>query len=137
VRSREQRLSAYRATTRRARFSRATFERLVERALQGLPERFAERLSNVAVVVEERPNPHKLASLGFGPRESLMGLYEGTPLGQRGTGYHLAVPDRITIYRQPILAVCGDEEEIVREIRATVLHEVGHFFGLSDKDMEE
>lgn len=134
--SREERLSTYRAVARRARFSRRAFEQLVQRALAELPERFASRLENVAVVVEERPSPHKLATLGYEPDETLFGLYEGVPLGQRGSGYHLAVPDRITIYRLPILELCESEDEVVHEIKATVMHEIGHYFGLSDQEME-
>jgi predicted Zn-dependent protease with MMP-like domain len=67
--------------------------------------------------------------------DSLFGLYEGTPLGERGTGYHLALPDRITIYREPILEACATREEMKREIRLTVIHELGHHFGLTDAEL--
>ncbi|MBI4492592.1 MAG: metallopeptidase family protein [Chloroflexi bacterium] len=132
--ARRERLAAFRATSRRFSLTRRAFERLVEQALAELPPEFAERLVNVAVTVEDRPDPARLAGLGFEADESLLGLFEGTPLGQRGD-YHLAVPDRITIFRLPILQCCQSEEDVVREVRATVIHEVGHFFGLGDQEL--
>jgi predicted Zn-dependent protease with MMP-like domain len=112
------------------------FESLVAEAVAGLPAPFRERLSNVAVVVEEWPPD------GADPYEherteptDLLGLYQGVPLGFRATGYHLAMPDRITIYRRPILASCRSEADLRREVRATVLHEIGHHFGLSDAEL--
>lgn len=121
-----------------ARYSidRRRFERLVARALSELPEQFRSRIDNVAVVVEERPDPRRLAELGYGPDEDLLGLYEGVPLGDRGTGYSLVLPDRITIFRQPILAVCRSEEEVVEEVKLTVMHEIAHYFGISDEELD-
>ena len=113
----------------------ARFARLVAEALAELPPPFARRLDNVAVSVAERPRPAKLRARGLGPEGTLFGLYEGTPLGERGTGYHLAVPDRITIYRQPILEACATTQEMKEEIRLTVMHELGHYFGLSDDEL--
>lgn len=111
------------------------FARLVREALAELPPTFGRRLDNVAVLVAERPSRAQLASLSLGPHETLFGLYEGTPLGERGTGYHLALPDRITIFRQPIVEACGTSREIKEEIRLTVIHELGHHFGLGDEDL--
>ena len=67
--------------------------------------------------------------------DTLLGLYQGIPLHARGTGYTLVPPDRITIFREPILSRCGSDEQVVREVRATVLHELGHYFGLSDREL--
>ena len=111
------------------------FARLVREALAELPPAFARRLENVAVVIADRPSPEQLRALGLGPDETLFGLYEGTPLGERGSGYHLALPDRVTIYREPILAACGSSREIKDEVRLTVIHELGHYFGLDDADL--
>jgi predicted Zn-dependent protease with MMP-like domain len=111
------------------------FARLVGEALADLPPAFARRLDNVAVVIADRPSPAKLRALGLGPDETLFGLYEGTPLGERGTGYHLALPDRVTIYREPILEACATTLEMKEEIRLTVIHELGHHFGLSDDEL--
>jgi predicted Zn-dependent protease with MMP-like domain len=111
------------------------FARLVREALQDLPPAFGRRLENVAVVIADRPTVDQLQALGLGPGETLFGLYEGTPLGERGTGYHLAMPDRITIYRDPILEAGLTREEMKREVRLTVVHELGHHFGLSDEEL--
>jgi len=120
---------------RRRRLPPGRFARLVRDALAELPREFAQRLDNVAVLIEDRPSRGKLRALGLGPAETLFGLYEGTPLGERGTGYHLALPDRVTIYREPILEACATTEEMKHEIRLTVIHELGHHFGLSDDDL--
>ncbi len=138
--TRRSRLDRYAAARRKLqpRISHAAFERLVTEALESLPAGIAERIDNVAVVVEEWPTREKLVSLGYDPDRDLLGLYEGVPQPQRGGGYHLAVPDRITIYRQPILdeVGTGGEIEIVREVRDTVVHEVAHHFGISDAEIE-
>ncbi len=120
------------------RTSRSSFEGLVQEALDSLPDFFRERVENVAVVVEERPRRERLAALGYDPDRDLLGLYEGIPRPQRGSGYHLAVPDRITLFRQPILEEAGDggNDEIVREIRKTVVHEIAHHFGIGDAELE-
>jgi predicted Zn-dependent protease with MMP-like domain len=113
------------------------FETLVAEALDHLPISIRERMENVAVVVEEWPRPTRLTALGYDPDESLLGLYEGIPRHQRGSGYHLAVPDRITIFRQPILdqAGSGGRDAIVHEVRKTVIHEVAHHFGIDDEEL--
>lgn len=132
---RRERVAVFRDSARRFRLSRRAFERLVGQALAELPPEFATRLDNVAVLVEERPDAARLTSLGHDPDECLLGLYEGTPLGERGE-HHLLVPDRITIFRQPILELCQSESEVIREVKATVIHEVGHFFGLGDHELD-
>ena len=111
------------------------FARLVREALAELPPEFARRLDNVAVLIAERPDPAKLRELGLGPDETLFGLYEGTPLGERGTSYHMVLPDRITIYREPILRSCTSTREMKQEVQLTVIHELGHHFGLSDDEL--
>ncbi|MDX1631041.1 MAG: metallopeptidase family protein [Thermoanaerobaculia bacterium] len=111
-----------------------TFEDLVAEALDGLPGEFAELLDNVAVVVEEEVPPEVREEMGMGPDDDLFGLYQGVPLAVRDT-YYSALPDRIAIYRRPILRWCRTEEEVVREVRDTVVHELGHHFGLDEEDM--
>jgi predicted Zn-dependent protease with MMP-like domain len=110
------------------------FQQLVVKALDGLPEDFAAMLDNVAVVVEEEPDPDDLEALEMEPDEELYGLYQGVPLPERGAGY-TALPDRIAIYRGPILRGCRDRREVIREVRDTVIHELGHYFGLDDDEM--
>ncbi len=131
---RRARLAAFRSTQQRYRPDRRQFEKLVEEALDRLPAEFRRRIDNVAVVVEEWPRKETEhhASPDDGP---LLGLYQGTPLGSRGTDYHLVPPDRITLYRGPILAICRTRDDVLREIRDTVVHEVGHYFGLHEDDL--
>jgi predicted Zn-dependent protease with MMP-like domain len=110
------------------------FGRLVEQALDDLPEEFAAALENVAIVVQDEPDPEVLADYGFDPKEELLGLYEGVPLPQRDSFYE-ALPDRISIYRGPLLRMCRTREELAAEVRDTVVHELGHYFGLEDGEM--
>jgi predicted Zn-dependent protease with MMP-like domain len=129
-----ERVRAARGIRQRYRTDRRTFERIVAEVLTTLPPPFRERFSNVAVVVEEWPDA--AAEVDEGDEGSdLLGLYQGVPYGQRQTDYHLALPDRITIYRQPILAASRSEAEAREEIRLTVLHEIGHYFGLGDDEL--
>jgi len=114
--------------------SRTAFEKLVVEALDGLPPQFAEMLENVAVVVEEEPDPAVLVEMGMGEDEELMGLYLGVPLTERDSQYQ-SLPDRVAIYRGPVLRCCNSRRQIVREVRETVVHELGHYFGLDDDEM--
>jgi len=130
------RLKALRGVSQRYRTDRRLFESMVAEAVAELPDRFRDRLSNVAVVVEDwPPDAGSVLDRDEDEETDLLGLYQGVPLGYRSSGYHLALPDRITIYRQPILASCRSEAALRREIRATVLHEIGHHFGLSDAEL--
>lgn len=115
------------------------FESLVARALRLLPPEFDAHMENVSVVIEERPSHELLASMGFDPddpRDTLFGLYEGVPLIERRHD-DLLLPDQITIFRRPLLEYCMSEEEVVEEVRITVLHEIGHFFGMDEDRLEE
>ena len=114
---------------------RDEFEELVGEALDGLPSRFAEAMDNLTVVVEEDPSAEDLEAVGLDPeRDTLLGLYQGVALPDRGLDYS-ALPDRIVLYRLPILDMCGSREEVVREVRITVEHELGHYFGLEEDDL--
>jgi predicted Zn-dependent protease with MMP-like domain len=110
------------------------FEALVEQALDGLPEEFAGLLENVVVVVEEEPDPDDLEALGMEPDEELLGLYQGVPQSERDSNY-LALPDRVIVYRGPLLRSCDNRRQLIREVRNTVVHELGHHFGLDEDDM--
>ncbi len=115
---------------------RKRFERLVTAVVNDLPEEFAARLANVEVVVEEEPTRAQLRGVGLDPREdTLFGLYEGVPLEER-TGDVPLLPDKISIFYGPIVEACESEQEIREEIRTTILHEVAHFFGIEDEDLE-
>lgn len=111
------------------------FEHLVARALDSLPEEFAGLLENVAVVIEPEPTVEELVSVGLDPeRDELFGLYQGVPQSERDSFYD-QLPDRVVIYRGPIERCCRTAGEIRREVRDTVVHELGHHFGLDEDDM--
>ncbi len=115
---------------------RARFTRLVTEVLNDLPEEFSTRLTNVEVVVEDEPSKAQLRSVGLDPRrETLFGLYEGVPLEERTVDAPL-LPDKISLFYRPIVAACATEADIRAEIRTTVVHEVAHFFGIDDEDLE-
>jgi predicted Zn-dependent protease with MMP-like domain len=103
------------------------FEELVADALDGLPAELATRMDNVAVFVEDRSR-----------QRGLLGLYQGIPLTKRDSSYGgMVMPDRITIFREPILALCSTEDDVVDQVRVTVIHEVAHHFGISDRRLHE
>ena len=111
------------------------FERLVARALDSLPPDFARLLENVAVVIEEEPTAEELESVGLDPkRDELFGLYQGVPRSERDSFYD-ELPDRIVVYRGPIERCCRTPGEMRREVRDTVVHELGHHFGLDEDQM--
>ena len=116
--------------------TRRQFEALVERALRRLPRTFKDKLANIAVVVEDRPADETLAELGIEPPDTLYGLYRGVDLTHRDSGYGNVLPDTVTIYQGPIEEDCLDEEEMAALVRETVIHEIGHYFGLDDETME-
>ena len=115
---------------------RRRFLRLVRQALAELPSPYAEWLANVEVTVERRPRLHHLRTAGLGPGETLFGLYEGVPLTERTSDYGLVLPDKITIFQEPLQREFFDEAELVAEVRRTVLHELAHHFGISDEELE-
>jgi len=119
------------------KLSRREFEKLVERALTRLPGRFRERIENVAVVVEDWADDATLAEMEIEPPDTLYGLYRGTDLTRRDSFYGGVLPDTITIYQGPIEEDCDSREEMEGLIRDTVVHEVGHYFGLDDDRLEE
>lgn len=119
--------------------SQKRFEKLVGRALDLLPPEFLAHLENVNVVIEEEPDADLLGEMGFDlddPEDTLFGLYEGVPLIERRHD-DMLLPDRIVIFRGPLLDWAESEEEIVEEVRVTVLHEIGHFFGMDEDRLEE
>jgi predicted Zn-dependent protease with MMP-like domain len=119
------------------RLSEQEFEDLVIAALDTLPEDLLTLMNNVEVTVELRPTRDHLDSVGI-RHGSLLGLYEGIPLTQRtSTGYSIVVPDKITIFQRPIEGVCRTREEIVAQVRQTVVHEVAHHFGIGEERLDE
>lgn len=104
------------------------FERYVSRALDGLPAEVGGLMRNVAVVVEDEPPEDE---------PDLLGLYEGVPLTERGWDYGGALPDLIRVFRNPICEICATPDEVVEEVRITVIHEVAHHFGIDDEHLDE
>ncbi|MEO8275343.1 MAG: metallopeptidase family protein [Thermoanaerobaculia bacterium] len=114
------------------------FEALVEQALGNLPDEFKAALDNVAVMIAEEPSDEDLIEVGIDPedpeRDELFGLYQGTPLTERDSFYS-GLPDRVLIFRGPILRECVTRRAVMREVRETVQHELGHYFGMEEEDM--
>jgi predicted Zn-dependent protease with MMP-like domain len=118
------------------RLARAHFERLVADALKLVPRRFREAMQNLAIVVEDEPSARTLADVGLEPPDSLYGLYQGTPLPERSWAQGNNLPDQITLFQRPIEEDCDDEDDIRAVIGETLIHELGHYFGLSEDEIE-
>lgn len=116
--------------------TRERFRELVQEAIDTIPRRFAREIRNVAIVIEDRPSPELLADMEMGPDEILLGLYQGVPLTERPWGHGNALPDRITLFQREIEEDCeDDDEEIVAAVGETLIHELGHYFGLSEEEI--
>ncbi len=124
---------------RRGDLTQDEFERVVGEALDGLPKRFADLIQNVVIAVEDEPTADDLESLEpaeGGDESELLGLYRGVPLTERSHDMPL-LPDEIAIFRGPINRIARTREEAVHEVRETVIHELGHYFGLGDDEMPD
>ena len=117
--------------------TRAQFEQLVERALRKLPRRFRDQIANVVVVVEDWADDETLDEMGIEPPDTLYGLYRGVDLTHRDSSYGNVLPDTITIYQGPIEEDCDTVDEMAKVVRETVMHELGHYFGLDDDQLHE
>ena len=117
--------------------TRAAFERLVIEAVMLIPRRFRREMKNLALVVEEEPSPELLEEMEIESPDSLYGLYHGTPLTERSWGFGNQLPDRITLYQRPIEEDCDDVDDVRAVIGETLIHEVGHYFGMSEEEIEE
>jgi predicted Zn-dependent protease with MMP-like domain len=117
--------------------TREAFERLVAEAVTLIPVRFRTEMQNLALVVEDEPAADLLDEMGIDPPDTLYGLYQGTPLTERHWSQGNNLPDRITIYQRPIEEDAEDDEDARDMIAETLIHEVGHYFGLSEEEIEE
>jgi len=117
--------------------TREQFQRLVIEAVALIPKRFRREMKNLALVVEDEPSAELLADMEIEPPDSLYGLYQGTPLPERTWAYGNNLPDRITIFQRPIEEECDDEDEVRAVIGETLIHEVGHYFGMSEEEIED
>jgi len=118
------------------RIDRAGFEVLVEKAIEGLPRRYMKYFTNISIMVEDYPSPEEADSLGV-PRDELLGLFTGVPYPHKGGFFEIPqpMPDAIVLFQRNIEAFCSSEAELIEEIRKTLIHEVGHYFGLSEEEL--
>ena len=117
--------------------TRERFTALVEDVLRDIPQRFRDAMKNVAVIVEDEPPPELLEELEMDPDDTLFGLYQGTPLTERAFSYGNTLPDRISIYQLPIEDACEDDDDVRLCVAETVIHEFGHYFGLSEEEIQD
>ena len=117
--------------------TRERFTKLVEDALKEIPKRFRREMRNVAVVVEDEPSQELLDEMEIEPGDTLFGLYQGTPLTERGWAHGNTLPDRISIYQKPTEEACETDDDVRDCVAETVIHEFGHYFGMSEEEIEE
>ena len=117
--------------------NRPAFERLVGEALATIPKRFRSAMENIAIVVEDEPSPDLLEEMEVEPPDTLLGLYQGVPLTERHWGQGNVLPDRILLFQGPIERESDDADDLVVAVGETLIHEVGHYFGLSEEEIEE
>lgn len=118
-----------------AEFPADRFQILVDEAVASLPERFRDAMTNIAIVVEDDPSPAQLAEVEVEEPDTIYGLYEGIPLTERQWAHGNVLPDKITLFRNPILEDSLDDDDVVVGIGETLIHEVGHYFGLSEEEI--
>ena len=116
---------------------RAQFEHLVADALASIPQSFRDAMTNLVIVVEDEPGRELLREMEIEPPDTLFGLYQGTPLTERGWGHGNTLPDRVLIFQGPHERDADDEDDLVVAIGETLIHEIGHYFGLSEEQIEE
>jgi predicted Zn-dependent protease with MMP-like domain len=117
--------------------NREMFRQLVDEALLLIPEEFRDALTNIAIVVEQEPSVDQLAEVGIAPPDTLLGLYQGIPLPERQWAHGNVLPDKVTLFQGPIEEASQDEDDVVVCIGETLIHELGHYFGLSEEEIEE
>jgi predicted Zn-dependent protease with MMP-like domain len=117
--------------------TREKFLTLVDEALASIPQRFRDAITNVAIVVEDEPSAEQLADVEVDPGDTLLGLYQGTPLTERQWAHGNVLPDKVTLFQGPIEDASDDEDDVVVAIGETLIHELGHYFGLSEDEIEE
>ncbi len=112
--------------------TREKFEKIVEKGIKAIPEKFLRKLNNVAIVVEDEPTAGQKKKLNIHPNWTLFGLYEGVPQLSRGVNYSAVLPDKITIFKKPIEEEAAREEDVEEIVKNTVWHEIAHHFGMNE-----
>ncbi|HRY76704.1 MAG TPA: metallopeptidase family protein [Candidatus Paceibacterota bacterium] len=114
------------------KLNREEFEEIVKEGIKAIPEKFLQKLKNVEIIIEDEPTPAQRKKLNLHPGWTLFGLYEGVPQLERGAGYNAVLPDKITIFQNPIEAAANNEEDIKEIVKNTVWHEIAHHFGMNE-----
>lgn len=113
------------------------FDALISRAMEELPQEYVIGLDNVAITYDDEPTPEQKQKMKLDSHHLLLGLYEGIPLTHRGSGYSFVLPDKITLFKLPILAVVRNETELFEQIKRTLWHEIAHYYGLDHDRMDQ
>ena len=116
--------------------TREQFRALVDDALASIPDNFREAMRNIAIVIEDEPSADTLEDVGIEPPDTLFGLYQGTPLTERGWAHGNTLPDKVTLYQTVIEEASDGDDDVVVAIGETLIHEIGHYFGLSEEEIE-
>lgn len=116
---------------------RAAFEHLVAEALSDIPDHFREAMNNIAIIVEDEPSPALLREMEIHAPDTLFGLYQGTPLTERDASYGNRLPDRILLFQGPHEREADDHEDLIVSIAETLIHEIGHYFGMSEDEIQD
>lgn len=117
--------------------SDAEFDALITRAMDELPQEYIKGLDNVAILYDDEPTDYQKEVARLSRHDLLLGLYEGIPLTQRGAGYTMVLPDKITLFKLPILRVVASEAELYAQIKRTLWHEIAHYYGLNHRQIDE
>lgn len=112
------------------------FDRLVTRAMDELPQQYIKGLDNVAILYADEPDEYQRAKSHLDDHHILLGLYEGIPLTQRGSGYSFVLPDKITLFKNSLLTISHTAEQLFEEVKRALWHEIAHYYGLSHRDMD-
>jgi len=113
------------------------FDDMITRAMNELPQKYIKGLDNVAIVMADEPTPEQLEKMKLQSGHVLLGLYEGIPLTQRGIGYNFVLPDKITLFKNSIMKVSHDDDELFERIKRTLWHEIAHYYGLNHDRIDE
>ncbi len=116
---------------------RSDFEKLVLETLESLPAKFKHKMENVEIVIEEWPSEEFLSNMPKNRQNIILGLYQGVPFPRRGvSSYSNVLPDKITLYQKPIESLCRNEKELQARVKEVLVHEIGHYFGLSEEELK-
>jgi predicted Zn-dependent protease with MMP-like domain len=120
-----------------AAFPADHFQELVDEAIASLPDRFRDAMTNIAIIIEDEPSDAQLAEVEVEPPDTIYGLYEGIPLPERQWAHGNVLPDKVTLFRVPIIEDAVDDDDVVVGVGETLIHEIGHYFGLSEEEIME